>query len=201
MDEIKKNLSKKLLELRHQKKLTQLELAQKLNYSDKSISKWENGDAVPDVAVLKQIANFYEVTVDYLISDDSELLLEQQPANVSNNKNKIIITLLATSIVWIVATIIYVQLKIWAGINFWIIYIWALPVSFIVLVVFTAIWRKKKFSITLTSLLVWTFLLSIYLQFLKYNIWVVFLIGAPMQIAIILWSQLNKNKSVKIKKQ
>ncbi len=201
MDEIKKNLSKKLLELRHQKKLTQLELAQKLNYSDKSISKWENGDAVPDIAVLKQIATFYEVSVDYLISDDTEKKPENTLPNNSNNKNKIIITLLATSVVWIVATIIYVQLKIWAKINFWIIYIWALPVSFIVLVVFNAIWRKKKFSITLTSLLVWTLLLSIYLQFLKYNIWVIFLIGAPMQIAIILWSQLNKNKSVKIKKQ
>lgn len=199
MEEIKKNLSKNLLELRKSKNLTQLELAQQLNYSDKSISKWEHGDAVPDVAVLKQLAKFYGVTIDFLIGNENNSPIDTTTTteNSINNRNKIIITLLATSVVWIIATIVYTQLKIWADINYWKIYIWSLPVSFIVLIVFNAIWRKKKFSVTLTSLLVWTLLLSFYLQFLKYNIWIIFLIGAPMQISIILWAQLQHNKKNK----
>lgn len=195
MEELKQNLAKNLLELRKSKNLTQLELANQLNYSDKSISKWEHGDAIPDIFVLNTLATFYGVTVDYLISDNksNNAYIKQQSKNDAvKNRNKIVITLLATSVVWIIATIVYAQLKIWADINAWIVYIWSLPASFIVLIVFNAIWRKKRFSIILTSALVWSLLLSFYLQFLQYNIWVAFLIGVPMQVSIILWAQLYK---------
>lgn len=194
MEDIKNLLSKNLLTLRKSRNLTQLELAQKLNYSDKSISKWEHGDAVPDIEVLKRIADFYDVTVDYLISDNSKKP-EVHSVTKSNNRNKIIITGLSTMLVWLVATIVYSQLNIWLNIHYWPVFVWSVPASFIVLIVFNGIWGKRKFSFTITSCLVWSILASIYLQFLKFNLWIIFIIGIPLQIAIILWSQLkNQNK-------
>lgn len=193
MEDLKVLLSKNLLTLRKSKGLTQLELANKLNYSDKSISKWEHGDAVPDIEVLKRIADFYEVTVDYLISDNTSKP-EIPKTTRANTRNKIIITGLSTLLVWLVATILYVQFSIWLDVYYWLVFVWAVPASFIVLTVFNGIWGKRRFSFTITSCLVWSILASLYLQFLKFNLWIIFIIGIPLQIAIVLWSQLKNQK-------
>ena len=145
MEDIKNLLSKNLLILRKSRNLTQLELANKLNYSDKSISKWEHGDAIPDIEVLKRIADFYDVTVDYLISDNSKKP-DTPSITKSNNRNKILITGLSTMLVWLVATIVYSQLNIWLNIHYWLVFVWSIPASFIVLTVFNGIWGKKRFS-------------------------------------------------------
>ena len=193
MEDIKVLLSKNLLALRKSRNLTQLELANKLNYSDKSISKWEHGDAVPDIEVLKRIADFYDVTVDYLISDNTKKP-ELPEVTRTNMRNKIIITGLSTMLVWLIATILYSQLNIWLNIHYWMVFVWAVPASFIILTVFNGIWGKRRFSFTITSCLVWTILASVYLQFVKFNLWIIFIIGIPLQIAIILWSQLKSQK-------
>lgn len=193
MDEIKNNLSKNIIKLRKEKKLTQLELANALNYSDKSVSKWENGDTIPDIEVIKRLADFFNVSVDSLIGSPENLT--QKQANTTNlPKNKLIITLLSIICVWIVSTLIFVMLKIFLKTDYWLCFIWAIPVSFIVLIVFNGIWGKRKFSILITSGLMWTIILSIYLQLLKFNLWVLFLIGIPLEIGIILWSRLNMYK-------
>ncbi len=195
MDEIKENLSKNIITLRKEKKLTQLELANKLNYSDKSVSKWENGDTVPDIEVIKRLADFFNVTVDNLIGSPEKL--EKKPEEekvIKPTRNHLVITLLSVICVWLVSTSVYVLLNIFLKTSYWLCFIWALPVSSIVLLVFNAIWGKHKFSILITSTLSWTLILSIYLQLLKYNLWVLFLIGIPLQIGIILWSRLNKYK-------
>lgn len=66
MKSLKEIVGENLTELRKNKKLTQFELAEQLNYSDKSISKWENGDNLPDLETLNELCNFYGVTLDYL---------------------------------------------------------------------------------------------------------------------------------------
>lgn len=69
MNELKEIISKNITNLRKAEKLTQFEFANKLNYSDKAISKWERGESVPDVITLKQIADFFNVTVDYILTE------------------------------------------------------------------------------------------------------------------------------------
>ena len=58
MDEliIKQNFARNLLAYRKARGLTQSQLAEKLNYSDKSISKWERGDVLPDIVTISMIA-------------------------------------------------------------------------------------------------------------------------------------------------
>ena len=199
MAELKDILAKNLYELRKGVSLTQLELAEKLNYSDKSVSKWEHGDAVPDIEVLARIAAFYSVTVDYLITEHKNAA-EEIPVNTEETNrrrirnNRIVITLLATCLVWIVATVIYTPLLIWAHINYWNVFVWAVPASCIVLMVFHAIWSEHGFSSVLTSILVWSLITALYLQLLRFNMWALYFVGIPLQVAIILWANLKNKK-------
>lgn len=208
MTELKEIMAKNLLELRKAASLTQMELAEKLHYSDKSVSKWEHGDAVPDIEVIARIAAFYGVTVDYLISEHAAE--DEVPESVQTARrlrgNKLIITMLAVSAVWIISTILYTQLLMWAHINYWMAFVWSVPVSAVVLVVFNAIWGRKRFSTVLISVLLWSILVGLYLELLKYNIWPIFIIGVPIQIAFIIASRLKKGgvslpKSKKEKKK
>lgn len=199
MYNVKDNLAKNLVILRKNKDLTQLELAVLLNYSDKAISKWECGDATPDIEVLSKLADFYGVTLDCLVRGDGVPQPKKCAAKdtVSQKSNKIIITFLAVSIVWFCATLIQIQLKITLNYQLgWLLYIWAVPATFIIFIVFNGIWGQRRFSSTLVSCLVWTLLASLYLQFLVlgHNIWMIFFIGIPVQIAAVLWSQLLKNR-------
>ena len=71
-ENVKERFSKNLVILRKKHKLTQGGLAEKLSYSDKTISKWENGDALPDVETLCLISDFFGVGVDELLKSDIE---------------------------------------------------------------------------------------------------------------------------------
>lgn len=199
LDDIKKNIADNISGLRREFGFTQTELAEKLNYSDKAVSKWERGESVPDIATLKQIALLFDVSVDYLISKDNS---NKKLRNISVHKkrNHIIITLLATMLVWLIATVVFVAVTL-QGYNIkntWLAFVYAVPVSSIVLLVFNSVWGKGKYNFAIISVLVWSVLISLYLSFLTfaiYNIWLVFMVGIPGQIIIILWSRLKLKKN------
>ena len=69
--ELKDIVAKNLVELRKIFGFTQLEKAEKLNYSDKAVSRWERAQAIPDAKVLLQLAELFGVTVDYLLGRTS----------------------------------------------------------------------------------------------------------------------------------
>ncbi len=192
--EIKKVLSANLTKLRKHHKLTQGELAEKINYSDKTISKWENGDAIPDTETLYRLSRFYGVSMDQLVARPIDVVPQPSKEEDPTRFNKLVITLLAISLVWLIATILYIQFVIILDTNIWMFFIWAIPVTCIVWLVFNCIWGKRVWTYIAISMLVWTALLSIYLQVIQYNIWYVFFLGLPLQIATILWSQLKVKK-------
>jgi len=192
--DIKNTLPQNLIFLRKSQKLTQGEFAEKINYSDKTISKWENGDAIPDVETLYLIAKFYNVTLDALVSSDLQKIITTERSKTSRQHvNKIIITLLAVLLVWLIAVVIHINLNLVFNINLWILYIAAIPLSMIVLLVFNCIWGRRHLTFIIMSLLVWSTLLYFHLQLIKIdNMWSLYFIGLPLQVAIILWSQLKK---------
>ena len=197
MNNVKENLPQNLTKLRLASKMTQSEVAEKLNYTDKSVSKWERGEAIPPIDVIKDLANLYGVSIDYLVSDGKDVSYDKRYTSKANNANKLIIMLLAVSLVWIIATVLFVYGVIFAKQNFWTLFVGAVPVTTIVLIVFNGIWGKRKFVFILVSILIWSIITTIYLIFLstpeKYNLWAIYIIGVPLQIATILWSQLKKS--------
>lgn len=197
MNNVKETLPQNLADLRLEHKMTQSEVAEKLNYTDKSVSKWERGEALPPIDVLKDLANLYGVSLDYLVSDTKDGSYDKRYTSKANNANKVIIMLLAVSLVWIIATVMFAYGIIFAKRSFWVLFVAAVPLTAIVLLVFNGIWGKRKFTFILISALIWSVITTIYLIFLsapsQYNLWAIFIIGIPLQIATILWSQLKKS--------
>lgn len=188
-------IGKNLQILRKKHKLTQMELGEKLNYSDKAVSKWEKGESLPPIDVFYKLSRFYGVSLDYIIGEEKITYPVIESADI--RKKYLNITLLSILAVWLVALVLFVLLHIFLKKYFWIFFAWAVPVSCVVGIVFDAIWNKSKILFWLCSVLVWSLLLCIAIQFLSFNIWEILLIGIPLQIAVILSSKIAKN-SVKI---
>ena len=200
MEELNGIIANNIALLRKKFGLTQAELAQKLNYSDKAVSKWERGESVPDIYILKKLADIFEVKVDTLITP-------QQNNKIRLTKHislsKTIITLLACLCVWLIATITFVTLALLDVKMAWFSFIVAVPVSLIVGLILNCIWGKKWVTFLLISLIIWSILATIYIGVFKLDLWLIFLIGIPLQIATILWYILAKNqeKNKEIKNQ
>ena len=116
MEDLKLNLAKNITALRQASSMTQLELAEKLNYSDKAISKWERSESIPDVMVLKSIADLFGVTLDYLLEGDhSEKPKPSQESPGYLHRNRKVVTTLSVLLVWFIATLAYVVMDRLAG--------------------------------------------------------------------------------------
>ena len=196
MDEFKKVVAGNITRLRTSMNLTQAQLSEKLNYSDKSISKWERGESIPDVFVLKKIADLAGVTVDYIInphSDDEEI----QPNKTEGRRySRRFITLTVLAGIWALAVLLFVILWI-AGIVNWLIFVYAIPVSLITLLVLNSVWGDRSWNLYIISGLVWGIICSVYLTALKYNWWQLFLLGIPAQIIIIFAFSIKRKPKAK----
>lgn len=192
MQDLKPVIAKNISDLRVAHGFTQLELAEKLNYSDKAVSKWERGESLPDVTVLKQISDLFGVTLDYLVNEEHAPEEIKTAARFSHG----FITAAAILAVWLVATLVFVLLELaLPEINsHWLAFIWAVPLSFVVWLVLNSIWFNKRLNYTLISFLMWSLLTAIYLSFFVngLNYWLIFVIGAPAQVVIVVWSGIAK---------
>ena len=195
IENLKKNIKNNLVKYRKAKGLTQLQLAEKLGYSDKTVSKWEREEGVPDIYILKEIADLYGVTVNDLISDENTLNKPTLPK--ISRRNKILISLLSAGLVWLVATTLQVSFDL-ASLNILQhisnIYIYAIPLSCIVLIVFNSLWGKRIFNLFLIRALIWTSTLSIYVSLPISNVAKLFIIPIPLQVLTTLWYMLDKKK-------
>lgn len=200
MQDLKFVIAKNIQKLRQEKGMTQLELAEKINYSDKTVSKWERGESLPDIVVLKSVADLFEVTLDYLVEEEHDgKPVTREMLDKNYRRNCYIITGTSIFIVALMATLIFVILAmIFPGTSYpWLCYAYSVPAAVIVWLVFNSIWFNPRKNYMIVSLLVWSLLLALYLTFsiLGFYIWPILLIGIPAQLIILVWSKLkNKNK-------
>jgi len=193
MNDLKQIIAQNLVELRKRKKYTQLDLANILQYSDKSISKWEKGDSLPDIEVLYQICNLYGVTLDYLTHEGSYEEKKEYIVKETYHRNKVIIVGLIVSLIWFFCILLFSYSLVYLNKAFWPALIWGFPLSFLLLLIFNTVWGKRKWKFFIITFLIWTTIAGIFLQFvyMHQNIWPIFLLGIPPQIAIVLWSQMK----------
>ena len=183
--EIKTNFAKNLIYYRKKLGLTQLQLANKLNYSDKAISKWENGDTLPDIVVFSCIADFFKISVNDLIKKPTV----DEDKTIVSTKSRALIIILACGLVWLACTLVFFALFMFADLDrIWLTFILAIPATFIVLVVFSSLWYKEIFQCISTSGLIWSSALSISLCFFRYSSsWFIYIVAGILQILFILW--------------
>ena len=210
MNDLNEIFAKNVATLRAERKMTQAQLASLLNYSDKAISKWERGEALPDVTVVKQIADTFDVTVDYLLKRE-HAPEDYRPQFVDRQMriNRMLITAIATVLVWLIATFLFLVFNALPQVTLafptWFFFVYAVVPSCIVLLVFNSIWGIRSWNFAIISALVWALLASFYLSILfiaAINLWQIFLLGIPAQCIIMLWSRLkNPRKTRKIGKE
>jgi len=189
--ELNEIVAMNIVELRKEHKMTQAELAEKLNYTDKAISKWERGESIPELATLKQLGDMFGVTIDYLTSEKPKNEKKDFLLPKVIRTNRIIITAIATSLVLVIATLAFVYLHIYLGKTMWTLFVWMIPVSMLVLVFFNWRWGKRKYLFYISTVFLWSLLTAIFLQTLEYNTWLIFVVGAPIQITITLMAFLK----------
>ena len=207
-EKLKKQIGANIGAYRKRQGLTQAGLAEKLNYSDKAVSKWERGESVPDVVTLMQIAELFDITVNELLVDPNAL--PDNPGKVEQvmgkavektlkrKADKRIILGLSTVLVWFVALFLFVVISTLEIPNSWLWFIYAIPATGIVLLSLRSAWKDFRWNQALISMIMWGGLLSIYMSLLVFfdlNIWKLFLLGIPGQIAILLWFRLYRKQS------
>lgn len=199
MADIKSNVAKNITELRILNNMTQMELAEKLNYSDKTISKWERAESSPDISVLVEIADLFGVTLDYLVKTQNieEAVIEHKTKETKYNRRAV--SYIAEGGGWIVAVFAFIITTLITNqMTFqWLYFIYALPIVLIVKLIFNSIWFNPRHNYLIVSALMWSILATVHITFLyfKVNVSLIYLLGVAGQIVIVLASYINKPKT------
>ena len=201
MENLNKIIGSNLIFLRKKAGLTQLEFGEKFSYSDKTVSRWEQGDVIPSVEVLKDIADFYGVSVDFILKEhkseeDFSSIVKKTPYAA----NKILLIILVCTIIVSVCVTIYVASIYNLGTTnpsvnrWWAVFLWAVPVSSLVAAYMTKkIFNSSKMFVICISVFIWTILIAAFFSFLYKGIyWYLFFIGIPVQAALIMYFYMKK---------
>ena len=193
MDERKATIASNLIRLRLAAGMTQAELGEKLNYSDKSISKWERGDVTTDVFVLMQIAEIFGVDVDYLLKPHNEIepAIYNKPASEATYTTNMI-TLVTILGIWTVALFVFVILWI-CGMVVWLVFVYAVPVSLITFLVLNSVWNGGKKNRYIIAALVLSIIATVYLTFLGRNLWQLWLMAIPSLLLVFLGASIYRS--------
>ena len=178
-EKLRKLIAENIAYYRKQNGDTQADLAEKLNYSDKSVSKWERGDGTPDVFILAKIAALYDITVQDLLRE------KKVPKSRSRH---ILIHLLSVGLVWLVMTVLFCISKIFHVLpeHAWLLFIYGIPITGIVSVVFSGMWWNRLLLTLSCSLIIWGLGLSLVLSFQVESVMLLLLICAVVQVLLTL---------------
>lgn len=189
MEDLKFITAANIISLRTKAGMTQAQLAELLNYSDKSVSKWERAEAVPDAYVLKHMSEIFGVSVDYLLSshNDWEPISQKQKRRYRSE----IIVLISMVGIWTLAFFIFIIGWILRHL-FWMVFIYAIPISLITLLVFNSVWEKGKRNYYIISTLVASIFVMFYLALLRWNPWQILLLIVPAELIVFLAFRVKK---------
>jgi len=202
-EKLKHQIGANIAAYRKREGWTQAELAEKLNYSDKAVSKWERGESVPDVLTMANMAELLGITMDDLLVDPNALpeqtgavqqVMGQMVEKALKRKaNKSIILKLSSILVWFVVLLIFVILDMVGVEKSWLAFFFAVPADAIVMLCLRSAWHDFRWNRALISVIMWGSLLCVVMTlqvFLRFFAWQLFLLGIPGQAAIWLWFRL-----------
>lgn len=183
--DLKEIVAQNIFYLRTINHMTQYELGEQINYSDKAISKWERADGMPDVYVLKNMADLFGVTVDYMLTEhlEQDQKIEKKPVN---NKGRALIMNIIMIGIMSIALLIFVLVALICKQHIWQVFIYALPAVAIAGIACSGAWRRTFGLFLFISMLLWTTLLTIYFALGNYGTWMIFLLGIPVQVIVFL---------------
>ena len=187
--------------------MTQAELAERINYSDKAVSKWERAESLPDVLTLFSLAEQLDTDLNTLVGmsanpktepvSEPESPIPEKPAKKRRTTDRGVIQQLSSILVWVVALFLYMVLDAFGVKNLWLLFVLAVPANAIVLLSLRSAWKLFGLNRILISVIMWGFLVIIYLLLLvvgKVNVWRILPMGLLGQAAIILWFKMFRSE-------
>ncbi len=195
MEDVKKIVSQNLVRLRKESNLTQAELAKRINYSDKAISRWEKGEVVPDLETIYALSETFGVPVSAITEKQEET--ERSEDEAPAVRQKVLSQIFLLCEIWFVICVIYVYVKITRETSIWQLFVWGVPASAIVLWFFT---RKEKADTLLfiyASIFVWSLITCVYLHLMDANPWYLFFAGLPLQGLLVIRYIFNYKQNLK----
>ena len=201
LSELKLISASNIIKLRTGAGLTQAELGEKLNYSDKTISKWERGEAIPDAYVLTQMAEIFGVTVDYLLSSHDAWESPEQQESRQEETGYSVNMIIAISVlgVWTMALTIFVLLWLF-DIILWETFVVALPVSILTYMVLICVFRRRRHLQFVIAAFVLSLFILLYFTLPMQKPWQLFLIAIPAEIIVFLSCNIRRRPRKKPKK-
>lgn len=204
-NEINQKVAKNLITYRKAAGLTQAEVAEKIHYSDKSVSKWESGNGIPDVYTLLQLSRLYGVSINAFLGEEVEVKRKEKSFGL-----QLLIMLLSSGIVWLVAIFSFALLQIIKPDGmWWLLYLYAILANAIVMLVYAAIWHHRIINFLSVTTIIWMALVCCFLTVQLFvgnvpGLWCIFLVGVPLQVLEILWaffrSLLRKQRGMSVTK-
>lgn len=210
-EELKVRVGANIARLRRDRGLTQAELAERINYSDKAVSKWERAESLPDVLTLMNLAEQLGTDLNTLTGSGAEPPapapapepepvpepVEEPPAEPPVRTltqryaaDKGVIQKLSSILVWVVALFLYMVLDAFGVRNLWLLFVAAVPANAIVLLSLRSAWKLYGWNRILISVIMWGALAIIYLLLWLaggVNVWRILPMGLLGQAAILLW--------------
>ncbi len=190
MDELKTVIASNIIRLRTAAGMTQAELGEKLNYSDKSVSKWERAEAVPDIYVLKQMSEIFGVTIDSMTGEKDTVTAQNAQPFLPYRRS--MITTLSVAGIWTAALLLFILFWI-LGELYWIIFVYAVPVSLVTVLVLNSVWYEGKYNMYIVLFLVLSLIATVYLTFLRYNWWQLLLLAIPGALIVFLSFRIKRS--------
>lgn len=206
MVDIKATIAKNIAQLRQGKGMTQIELAEQLNYSDKAVSKWERGESMPDVSVLVEIARLFGVTLDDLVQEEHIAEKQKKKEPLASRYNRGFITGVSLVLVWFIALLAFVvvSLVFENATRQWLAFLYAVPVCLVAWLTFNSTWFDTRVNYLIISLLMWSALACIHVSLLVFgvmNAWLLYLLGIPGEIMILMWMGIKRRPKKESKKE
>ena len=192
MEDLKVITASNIINLRTAKGMTQAELGELLNYSDKSVSKWERAEAVPDAYVLKKMSEIFGVSVDYLLSSHDSWERPESFKKEERNFHSNVITILVIFGIWTLAFLIYIIGWLLEA-NWWLLFVYAVPVSLITFLVLNSVWEQGKNNRHIIYALVASVFITVYITFRSYNPWQILLLLIPAELIVFLSFRIKKS--------
>ena len=195
MENVKAIVSQNILRLRKENNLTQAELARRISYSDKAISRWEAGEVVPDLETIYALSEVFNVPVSHITEAHKEESAEENTRG--NIGQKVLSQIFLCCEIWFILTALYVYLKLSRETNMWQLFVWSIPACMIVLWMFN---RKGDMNILLfvySSIFVWSFITCVYLHLAAANPWYIYFIGVPSQGLLVIRYVFNYKQNLK----
>ena len=191
---IKMIIAKNICGLRKREKMTQADLAERLFYSDKAVSKWERGESLPDAEMLYESACLFHVDVQYLFTEHEYLGLtveEQERLQKRENRYRLLFVFSIVFIIFTMSLSVMASFMEYLEISHLTIGLFFIPLIPAVFLIINLVFGRKRLNLVLISLIIWTLAEAIYIYFSKFNLTIVFAIALILEIAILIWPRFN----------